>query len=78
MNPDHERQIDALPDEARAYFVEKITKKLRAIEYLVANDKYRNEWQGAGMWEALLTVMGNNMEWTIEELDKLLKRAEDF
>lgn len=51
--------------------------KLEEIEYLVANDKYSNEWTGTGMWEAVLTVMGNTMEFSKEELDRLIKKAED-
>lgn len=52
-------------------------KKIDAIEYLVKNDKYTNEWQGAGMWEAVQTVMGNDMEWKESDLNELLKKAED-
>lgn len=52
--------------------------KLEEIQYLVNNDKYSNEWQGAGMWEALLTVMSNSLEFSKEELDTLLQKAEDF
>ena len=51
--------------------------KLEEIEYLVAHDKYSNEWSGTGMWEAVLTVMGNTSEFSLEELDELLKKAED-
>lgn len=49
--------------------------KIEEIEYLVANDKYGNEWQGAGMWEAVLTIMGNTMEFSKEDLDTLLEKA---
>lgn len=51
--------------------------KIEAIEYLVKNDRYSNEWQGAGMWEAVLTIMGNDMDWDTEHLDELLQKAED-
>lgn len=53
-------------------------KKINAIQYLVDHDKYSNEWQGAGMWEAVLSIMGNtNEDWDKETLDMLLERAED-
>ncbi len=53
-------------------------KKIEEIQYLVDNDKYSNEWQGAGMWEAVLTVMGNKKRFSKKQLDDLLKKAEDF
>lgn len=51
--------------------------KIEAIQYLVDHDKYEEEWSGAGMWEAVLTIMGNDMEWDKEELDKLLERVKN-
>lgn len=53
--------------------------KQKAIEYLVKNSVYSNEWQGAGMWEAVENVMNVsakdrkliNYDW----LDMLLTKA---
>jgi hypothetical protein len=53
--------------------------KIQALQYLVDNSVYGNEWQGAGMWEAVRSIMENtNDDWAKETLDMLLKRAEDF
>lgn len=52
--------------------------KIEEIQYLVDHDKYINEWSGAGMWEAVLTVMGNTSKFSKEKLDKLLEKAENF
>ncbi len=52
--------------------------KLEAIEYLFENDKYTNEWTGAGMWEAVREVLGTKEPITKKWLDELLKTAENF
>jgi len=52
---------------------------LKAIEYLIENDKYTDEWSGAGMWEALLSVMSaSENDLTKKYLDELLEKAEKF
>jgi hypothetical protein len=51
--------------------------QIEAVQYLVDHQVYTNEWTGAGMWEAVLTVMGNTMDWDKAHLDDLLKKAED-
>ena len=54
-------------------------KKEEAIEFLVKYSVYGNEWQGAGMWEAVKKVMETpNKRITLEFLKLLLKKAEDF
>lgn len=52
---------------------------LEAIKYLADHAEYGNEWQGAGMWEAVTTVLvtGKTLL-TKEYLDVLIKRAKDF
>ncbi len=51
---------------------------LEAIKYLSEHSVYGDEWQGAGMWEAVTTILvtGERLL-TKEYLDILLKRAED-
>jgi hypothetical protein len=52
--------------------------KIESIKYLIKNSVYGNEWQGAGMWEAVLEIMKRKYKITTKFLDKLLKEAEDF
>lgn len=53
--------------------------QLEAIKYLAKNTKYSDEWSGAGMWEAVTTVLATEKKLlTKEYLDTLLKMAEDF
>ena len=57
----------------------KFPTKWKAIQYLVANSKYDNEWTGAGMWEAVLAVMkSGDSERTLEFVDGLLEKAGNF
>jgi hypothetical protein len=51
-----------------------------AVKYLVDNDKYENEWSGAGMWEAVLQVVKpENAAILCEDfLDDLLEKAKNF
>lgn len=48
-----------------------------AIKYLIKHSVYGNEWQGAGMWEAVEELMKSGKKVTQSYLDKLLKEAED-
>ena len=52
--------------------------KLKAIEYLVGNSVYEEEWSGAGMWQAVEEVMKYKKPITEKYLDLLLKKAEEF
>ena len=52
--------------------------KLEAIQYLAKNSVYVNEWQGAGMWEAVLEILQSKEEiLDIKYINSLLKKAED-
>lgn len=53
--------------------------KLEAIQYLFDHSVYGNEWQGTGMWEAVIYIMGkvDNYIFSKSDLDKLLKQAEE-
>lgn len=50
--------------------------KLEAIEYLVKNSEYQNEWSGTGMWHAVIKVM-ETQEGNLDHvfLNKLLEEA---
>lgn len=51
---------------------------LEAIKYLAEHSVYGNEWQGAGMWEAVTTVLATGRSLlTKDYLDILLKRANE-
>jgi hypothetical protein len=50
--------------------------KIEAIEYLDKHSVYNNEWQGTGMWEAVMKVLNYEAEPTKEYMDQLLKEAE--
>lgn len=53
--------------------------KWQAIMYFVKHDQYTNEWSGAGMWEAVLTVMKSvGSEVDKKYLDDLLEKAKNF
>lgn len=53
--------------------------KLEALKYLIDNNVYYDEWRGAGMYEALSTVIKSEEEiFTQEYLDDLLKKASEF
>jgi hypothetical protein len=52
-------------------------EKIDALEYLIKNNVYGNEWQGAGMYEIIVKMMKHEGKLTKEYLDKLLKEAED-
>lgn len=57
---------------------EKIYNKLEAIEYIVANSVYGNEWQGAGMYEAVEKIIKSRKLYFPEKyLQRLLKEAEN-
>lgn len=54
-----------------------VMSKLNALEYLIENSVYGDEWQGAGMWEAVLEMMKYEGKIRAIDLDKLLKEAEN-
>lgn len=51
--------------------------QIDAIKYLAKHGVYGNEWQGAGLWEAVLAILKHQ---NISEptLKKLLAKAESF
>jgi len=51
--------------------------KEKAIQYLVDNSVYGDEWSGAGMWHAVVSVMTSKPDITEERLQKLLQEAKD-
>ena len=53
--------------------------KIEALEYLVQNNEYHDEWSGAGMYHALETIIKSEESFfTQEYLDVLLKEASEF
>ena len=53
--------------------------KIEAIDYLIANNKYANEWSGAGMYEAVVEVWKSEAdEFEVRYLEDLLTKAENF
>jgi len=53
-------------------------KKIEAIEYLVANNVYQDEWSGAGMYHAVEDIIeSKDVDFSKEYLDELLKKAEN-
>lgn len=52
--------------------------KLEALKYLFENDKYRDEWTGAGMWEAVQIVITYKKKISKKLLNSLLEQAEHF
>ena len=52
---------------------------MEALKYLVKNSVYGDEWTGAGMYEELVKIIESDKnEYTKEELDALLREAENF
>ena len=53
--------------------------KIGAINYLVEHNVYSNEWTGAGMYEAIVTVVEapQKTRFTKVYLNKLLEKASD-
>ena len=53
--------------------------KYQAIEYLIANSVYGNEWrQGAGMYEAIERIIKSpKLFYWEKDLRKMLKEAEN-
>ena len=52
--------------------------KYEAVEYLVANSVYGNEWQGAGMYEAIERIIKSpKLFYWEKDLRKMLKEAEN-
>lgn len=51
--------------------------KLKAIEYLIKNSVYSNEWTGAGMYEAIVKIMPSKRV-KISFLKQLLEEAKNF
>jgi hypothetical protein len=54
------------------------TDKLLALKYMIDHNVYGNEWQGAGMYEAIVKIIrykGKSI--TTEYLRRLLKEAEN-
>jgi hypothetical protein len=52
--------------------------KLEAIQFLVQNSMYQDEWTGAGMWVAVERVMAHKGKITEKFLDRLLLGADNF
>jgi hypothetical protein len=53
--------------------------KAEALEYLVKNNVYCDEWSGAGMYEALSKIIESEEKiFTQEYLDDLLEIASKF
>ena len=51
--------------------------RLEAIKYIWKNSVYGNEWQGAGMWEAVEKILQSISAYFDEEyLNDLLREAE--
>lgn len=57
----------------------KYDTKIGAITYLVKNNVYGNEWQGAGMYEAIVKVVEapKKTRFSKDYLNSLLKEAEN-
>ena len=57
----------------------KYDTKIGAINYLVKNNVYGNEWQGAGMYEAIAKIIEtpNKFRFSKEYLNSLLEEAEN-
>lgn len=54
-------------------------EKQQAINYLIKNNVYHDEWSGAGMFEAVIKIYEDKNEmFSKDYLDKLLKQAENF
>lgn len=51
--------------------------KIHALEYLIENSVYGNEWQGAGMYEIIVKMMKYQGIIKQKYLNRLLKEAED-
>ena len=53
--------------------------KIEALEYLVENNVYNDEWSGTGMFSILRDVIRSNAE-TFEKIDLeiLLEKARNF
>ena len=51
--------------------------KVKALEYLIENREYHDEWSGAGMFEAICRMWDANEKHTKKELDKLLEFAKN-
>lgn len=67
------RALRHLVDEPGTY------STLNAVKYLKEKSVYGNEWQGAGMWEAVGNVLDSSKRvFTKDELDKLLEVAQNF
>ena len=57
---------------------EKKYNKYTAIEFLVVNSVYGNEWQGAGMYEQIERIIkGKKLYFYKKDLTKMLKEAEN-
>lgn len=58
---------------------EKKYSKWEAVQYLVQNNEYNDEWSGAGMYEIIAEVVEKleNTFFTKEILDKLLEKAKN-
>jgi hypothetical protein len=60
--------------------MQQIFTKNEALDYLVKNSVYADEWSGAGMYHALQFVIKQYYDriFTKKELDKLLNDASNF
>ena len=51
--------------------------RINSIKYLIKNNVYGNEWQGAGMFEIIIELMDYKGKIDEYYLKGLLKKAED-
>lgn len=58
----------------------KYDTKIGAINYLVEHTVYRNEWTGAGMYEAIVEIVKTpkKVRFSKDYLNSLLEKAENF
>ena len=54
--------------------------KFSAVKYIIKNEVYSDEWSGAGMYEALRTLVNNKtkLRFSTEYLNELLENAKKF
>jgi hypothetical protein len=54
--------------------------KIGAINYLIKNTVYSNEWTGTGMYEAIVKIVEapKNCRFKKEYLNELLKEAKNY
>lgn len=82
INAPHYQQLTNI-DMSKQIIISKKNKydtKIGAINYLVKNSVYSNEWSGAGMYEAIVEVVKapKKFRFSKDYLNSLLKKAEEF